>query len=72
MRLLVATRSAHKMREIRQILADVAGLTVLDLDEAGIPEDPAEDDLEVYDTFEENALAKARHFFGLADRKSVV
>jgi len=66
MRLLVATRSAHKMREIRQILADVSGLTVLDLDEAGIPEDPAEDDLEVYDTFEENALAKARHFFGLA------
>jgi len=54
------------MREIRQILADVSGLTVLDLDEAGIPEDPAEDDLEVYDTFEENALAKARHFFGLA------
>jgi XTP/dITP diphosphohydrolase len=66
MRLLVATRSAHKMREIRQILADVPGLTVLDLDEAGIPEDPAEDDLEVHDTFEENALAKARHFFGLA------
>jgi XTP/dITP diphosphohydrolase len=66
MRLLVATRSAHKMREIRRILADVPGLTVLDLDEAGIAEDPVEADLEVYDTFEENALAKARHFFGLA------
>lgn len=66
MRLLVATRSAHKMREIRRILADVPSLTVLDLDEAGIPEDPVEDDLEVFDTFEENALAKARHFFGLA------
>lgn len=62
MRLLVATRSAHKMREIRQILAEVPGLTVLDLDEAGIPEDPAEDDIEAYDTFEDNALAKARHF----------
>jgi len=70
-RLLVATRSAHKMREIRQILADVPGLTVLDLDEAGIPEDPVEDDLEVYDTFEENALAKARHFFGLAGISTV-
>jgi len=66
MRLLVATRSAHKMGEIREILAEVPGLTVLDLDEAGIPEDSAEDDLEAYDTFEENALAKARHFFGLA------
>jgi len=66
MRLLVATRSAHKMSEIRQILADVPGLTVLDLDEAGITTDPVEDDLEVFDTFEENALAKARHFFGIA------
>lgn len=66
MKLLVATRSKHKMKEIRQILADVPGLTVLDLDEAGIPEDPVEDHLEVFDTFEENALAKARHFCGLA------
>jgi XTP/dITP diphosphohydrolase len=54
------------MAEIRQILADVPELTVLDLDEAGIPEDPIEDELEVYDTFEENALAKARHFYALA------
>lgn len=66
MRLLVATRSKHKMAEIRQILADVPDLTVLDLDEAGIAADPVEDDLEVYDTFEENALAKARHFIGLS------
>lgn len=66
MRLLVATRSKHKMAEIRQILADVPDLTVLDLDEAGIAPDPVEDDLEVYDTFEENALAKAEHFFRLA------
>ena len=63
MKLLVATRSKHKMAEIRQILRDVPGLTVLDLDEAGIPPEPVEDELEVYDTFEENALAKARYFF---------
>lgn len=62
MKLLVATRSKHKMAEIRQILASVPGLTLLDLDEAGIAPDPAEDDLEVYETFEENALAKARYF----------
>ena len=65
MRLLVATRSAHKMAEIRQILADVPDLIVLDLDQAGIPPDPAEEGIEAYDTFEENAFAKAEHFFGL-------
>jgi XTP/dITP diphosphohydrolase len=66
MKLLVATRSAHKIVEIRQILAAVPDLEVLDLDDAGIAPDPAEDDLEVYETFEENALAKAEYFFGLA------
>ena len=62
MKLLVATRSAGKMREIRRILADVPGLEVLDLDDAGIAYDPAEEELEPYDTFEENALSKARYF----------
>jgi XTP/dITP diphosphohydrolase len=71
MRLLVATRSAHKMAEIRQILSDVPGLMVLDLDQAGIAPDPAEDDIEAFDTFEENALAKAEHFFGLAGMPTV-
>jgi XTP/dITP diphosphohydrolase len=61
-RLLVATRSSGKMREIRRILGPVPGLTLLDLDEAGIVPDPAEADLEPYDTFEENALSKARYF----------
>lgn len=62
MRLLVATRSTGKMREIRRILGIVQGLEVLDLDEAGIPQDAAEDDLEPFDSFEENALSKARWF----------
>ena len=62
MKLVVATRSAGKMREIRRILADVPGLTVLDLDEVGIAPDPMEADLEPYETFEENALSKARYF----------
>jgi XTP/dITP diphosphohydrolase len=60
--LLVATRSAGKMREIRRILAEVEGLRVLDLDEAGIAESPEEEDLEPFDTFEENARSKARYF----------
>ncbi len=62
MELLVATRSAHKIREIRRILADVPELTVLGLDEAGIEYDPAEEGLEPYETFEENARSKADYF----------
>ncbi len=62
MRLLIATRSAGKMREIRRILALVPDLEVLGLDDAGIEYDSAEEELEPYDTFEENALSKARYF----------
>lgn len=38
------------------------GIEVLDLDAAGCPETSAEDDLEQYESFEENALAKGRYF----------
>ncbi len=51
------------MREIRRILADVPGLEVLSLDDAGIAEAPEEDGLEPFDTFEENARSKAAYFF---------
>lgn len=61
-RLLVATRSADKLREIRGILRNVPHLAVVDLEEVGIPEDPEEDGIEVYETFQENALAKAKYF----------
>ena len=61
-RIVVATRSAHKLREIRQILSPYAGLELIDLDDAGIPESPGEDAVEAFETFEENALAKARYF----------
>jgi len=60
--LLVATRSVHKMVEIRRILGGVEGLRLLDLNATGIDPDPAEDDLEPFETFEENALSKARYF----------
>lgn len=60
--ILLATRSAGKLRELRPMFADV-GLTVVDLDAAGVPETPEEDALEQFATFEENALAKARYFF---------
>jgi XTP/dITP diphosphohydrolase len=62
MRLLVATRNAGKVREIREILADYPQLEIVGLEDLGIEETPEEDDLEVFETFEENALAKARYF----------
>lgn len=63
---LLATRSADKLREIREILG--ASVPLLTLHDAGIPPDPAEDDLEVFPSFAENALAKARYFARRAGR----
>jgi XTP/dITP diphosphohydrolase len=62
-RLLIATRSADKLREIRELF-DALGLELepIDLIEAGVAPAPEEDDLEHFATFEENALAKARYF----------
>jgi XTP/dITP diphosphohydrolase len=69
-RVLIATRSAGKLRELRPLFA-ASGIPVLDLRDAGIPETPAEDALEVYESFEENALAKARYFHRLTGRPTV-
>lgn len=71
MDLLVATRSRGKLSEIKAILAEVPGLRVLDLEEAVVPHDPAEDALEPHDTFEENALSKARYFRALSGLPTV-
>jgi XTP/dITP diphosphohydrolase len=57
-RLLVATRSAHKLRELRELL-DLPGTELVSLDELGVEGDPVEDGA----TFETNAALKAR--FGL-------
>ena len=58
---VLATRNAGKLRELRPLFAD-AGITVMDLREVGVAESPDEEALECFDTFEENALAKARWF----------
>lgn len=62
LRLLLATRSADKVREIRHILAHRRDLELLSLADMGIAPQPGEDDVEAFDTFRENALAKARYF----------
>lgn len=60
-RLLVATRSAGKLRELVPLFA-AAGWDAITLSDAGVPASPEEDGLEVHATFEHNALAKARWF----------
>jgi len=62
MRLLVATRNPGKVREIREILAAYPEIELVGLNDLGVAESPDEDDLEAFETFEENALAKARYF----------
>lgn len=64
-RLLLATRSAGKLRELAPLL-QAAGYVPVDLETAGIPESPQEEAIEAHETFEGNALAKARHFFALS------
>jgi XTP/dITP diphosphohydrolase len=68
---LLATRSEGKLRELRPIFLE-AGVSVIDLGEAGIAESTDEESVEAHETFEENALAKARHFFERADGRNVI
>ena len=59
---VLASRNAGKLRELRALFS-TAGIDVVDLREAGVAEDAvAESDIESFDTFEANALAKARYF----------
>ncbi|MFI5259564.1 MAG: non-canonical purine NTP pyrophosphatase, partial [Candidatus Limnocylindrales bacterium] len=55
-RVLVATRSTHKLRELRELLGLRAEL--MDLDDVGIHDEAVEDGA----TFEANAARKARFF----------
>ena len=61
-RVLLATRSSGKLRELNKIFSEF-GIKAVDLHAVGIAETAEEDDLEKFDTFEANALAKARYFF---------
>ncbi|MDX2193658.1 MAG: non-canonical purine NTP pyrophosphatase [Gemmatimonadales bacterium] len=61
MRLLAATRSHGKQRELRRLLM-AAGHEVLFPEDVGLPESADEAALEVHDSFEANARAKAEYF----------
>lgn len=68
--LLLATRSAGKLRELRPLF-EAHGIRVADLADAGIAESAVEDELEAHDTFEGNALAKAQYFHAVTGRPTV-
>ena len=68
---VLATRSDGKLRELRALFAG-EGIAVVDLREAGIDESPEEEGLECHETFEENALAKARWFRRRAGNRIVI
>jgi XTP/dITP diphosphohydrolase len=59
--IVLATRSAGKIRELTALLAG-AGFQSETLDALGLAEEPAEEGIEAFDTFLENARAKARWF----------
>ena len=59
------------MAEIRRILGSASALRLIDLAEAGIPYDAREEELEPYETFEENATSKAEYFHQLTGLPTV-
>ena len=73
MKLLLATRSAHKAREVARILGDAGGgdLLLATLEDVSVPWSPVEESLEPFDTFEENAASKARYFARLSGLPTV-
>jgi XTP/dITP diphosphohydrolase len=60
-KLLVATRSAGKQRDVRRLLQG-SGIEVVFPDDAGVFHAPAELSLETHDSFQGNARAKAEYF----------
>ncbi|MDA1082439.1 MAG: non-canonical purine NTP pyrophosphatase [Gemmatimonadetes bacterium] len=59
--IVLATRSEGKVRELVEMVAE-AGFAPVTLDAIGVREVANEETIEAFDTFEENALAKARWF----------
>ena len=61
MRLLIATRSAGKTREVKELFTGLPFELVFP-ESAGLPRVPEEDGIERGTTYVENAVAKARYF----------
>jgi XTP/dITP diphosphohydrolase len=59
---IIATRSRGKVAELVPMLA-AHGIAAIGLDVAGVPESDDEHGIEIFDSFEANARAKAQYFF---------
>ena len=71
-RLLLATRSADKVREIKEIMtAAGAGCEIVSLEEARVPWSSKEEQIEAFDSFQANARAKAEYFAKLTGLATV-
>ena len=69
---VIATRNAGKLHELRAFFAS-HNVPVTDLADVGVREDViAEAAIESHDTFEANALAKARYFSGLLPGRMII
>ncbi len=69
--LVLATRNAGKVRELEPLVREF-GLHAMSLDDAGVSVHADEDTLEVFDTFRENALAKAQYYFARSGGRAVL
>lgn len=69
--IVLATRNAGKAAELRALLSPLDA-TVLSLDDVGIPCTPEEDAVENADTFDANAMAKARYFAARSGGRAVI
>ena len=67
---IIATRSAGKLRELVPLF-QTCGIDVVGLEGAGVREHPDEEQIESFDTFEANALAKAAYFARLTGRPCI-
>jgi len=63
--ILLATRNPGKLKELRPLFAAV-GYPVTDLAEFQLDPDEGEEGIEQFDSFEANALAKARYFYEIS------
>ncbi|HEX7117640.1 MAG TPA: non-canonical purine NTP pyrophosphatase [Longimicrobiales bacterium] len=61
-RIAFGTRSAHKLREVREILGVRSEFDLLGLDDLDVAATPDEDAIEAFDSFHRNAVAKARFY----------
>lgn len=68
---LLATRSSDKAAEIIEVLGSTTSVRLMTLTDLGIASSEAEDDVENFPTFLENALAKGRYFAQLTGRATL-